>query len=175
MVQTELKNNSTFKSPSLVITRKVYTKEYVDEKCKIWAKSNQMGFDGWPFFSYKNLEEVEWVKAAILDALNRPQSFNARDNYGALCNLKEKIKGKNAIVLRSKYGVPMKLEYRNTKGVNSIVDVNHGDKLVVPLTAEEVLDVIADLNKNRSVEDVFNAYDFHHKVMTIEYLFETYV
>jgi len=170
MVQTELKNNSTFKSPSLVITRKVYTKEYVDEKCKIWAKSNQMGFDGWPFFSYKNLEEVEWVKAAILDALNRPQSFNARDNYGALCNLKEKIKGKNAIVLRSKYGVPMKLEYRNTKGVNSIVDVNHGDKLVVPLTAEEVLDVIADLNKNRSVEDVFNAYDFHHKVMTIEYL-----
>lgn len=169
MVQAEF-NSSTFQSTGLIVTRKVYTKEDVEKRCKIWKKSNQLGLDGWPFFSYKHLEEVEWVKAAILDALNHPERFNASDNYGALCNLKSMIKNKNAEKLRSRYGIPVKLEYRNTKGVNSIVDANHGDKLIVPLTAEELLDIIVDLNKNRKVEDIFNAYDFHHGSVTIEYL-----
>lgn len=169
MVQAEL-NSSTLKGNGLIITRKVYTKEYVDKKCKIWVKSRQLGFDGWPFCSYKHLEEIEWVKCAILDALNNPETFNARDNYAALCNLKDLIKGSKAEKLRSKYAVPVKLEYRNTSGVNCIVDVNHGDKLVVPLTAGELLDVIADLNKGRSVEDIFEVYDFYHGMMTIEYL-----
>ena len=154
----------------LMITRTVYTKEDVEKKCKIWRKSKQLGFDGWPFFSYKNLEEIEWVKSAILDALNKPETFNATDNYGALCNLKNLIKGKKAEKLRSKYGIPVKLEYRNTSGINSIVDVNHNDKLIIPLTAGEILDIIADLNKGRKVEDIYKAYDFHHDTMTIEYL-----
>ena len=68
MVQAEL-NHSTLGN-GLIIPRKVYTMEDVEKKCKIWKKSNQLGFDGWPFFTYNNLEEVEWVKAAILDALN---------------------------------------------------------------------------------------------------------
>lgn len=169
MVQAEF-NSSTLTGNSFMITRKVYTKEDVEKRCKIWKKSNQLGLDGWPFFSYKTLEEVEWVKAAILDALNKPQLFNANDNYGALCNLKEMIKGKNAEKLRDKYGIPPKLEYRNVQGVNAIVDVNHSDKLIVPLTASELLDIIVDLNKNRKIEDIYHAYDFHHEAMTIEYL-----
>ena len=32
------------------------------------------------------------------------------------------------------------------------------------------MDVIVDLNKNRDVEDIYHAYDFHHQVMTIGYL-----
>ena len=168
-MQAEL-NSSTFSSPGLIITRKVYSKEDVEKKCKIWKKSKQLGFDGWPFFTYKNLEEVKWVKAAILDALNHPETFNANDNYGALCNLKEMIKGKHAEKLRSKYGIPVKLEYRNTNGVNCIVDANHDDEIIIPLTAEESLDIIVDLNKNRKIEDIYNAYDFHHETMTIEYL-----
>lgn len=169
MVQAEF-NSSTLSNPGLIITRKVYSKEDVEKKCKIWKKSKQLGFDGWPFFTYKNLEEVKWVKAAILDALNHPETFNANDNYGALCNLKHLIKNKNAEKLRSKYGIPVKLEYRNVQGVNAIVDVNHDDKLTIPLTASELLDVIVDLNKNRKIEDIYHAYDFHHETMTIEYL-----
>jgi len=168
MVQAEL--NSSTLTTGFMITRKVYTKEDVEKKCKIWKKSHQIGFDGWPFCTYKNLEEIEWVKKAILDALNHPEKFNANDNYGALCNLKEMIKGKQAVRLRSKYGVPAKYEYRNTMGVNSIVDANHGDRIIVPLTAGEVLDIIVDLNKNRDLEDIFNAYNFHHETMSIEYL-----
>ena len=168
-MQAEL-NSSTFKGSGLIVTRKVYAKEDVEKKCKIWKKSKQLGFDGWPFFTYKNLEEVEWVKAAILDALNHPEMFNARDNYGALCNLKHLIKNKNAEKLRSRYGIPVKLEYRNTNGVNSIVDANHNDKLIIPLTAEELLDIIVDINKGRGIEEIFYAYDFHHDTMTIEYL-----
>lgn len=169
MVQAEF-NNSTFNSNGLIITRKVYTMEDVEKKCKIWPKSNQMGFDGWPFFSYKNIVEVEWVKAAIVDALNKPSLFGASDTYGALCNLKELIKGKNAEKLRSKYGIPIKLEYRNAYEVNSIVDANHNDQVIIPLTASEILDLIADLNKNRDVEELFNVYEFHHKEVTIELL-----
>lgn len=171
MVQAEF-NTSTLNhpNPGLMITKKVYTTEDVEEKCKIWKKSNQLGFDGWPFFTYNNLEEVEWVKKAILDALNTPSTFNATDNYAALCNLKELIKGKKAEKLRAKYGIPVKLEYRNTNDVNCIVDANHNDKIIVPLTACELLDIIVDLNKKRKVEDIFNAYDFHHDTMSIEYL-----
>lgn len=168
MVQAEL-NHSTLGN-GLIIPRKVYTMEDVEKKCKIWKKSNQLGFDGWPFFTYNSLEEVEWVKAAILDALNHPEQFNARDNYGALCNLKKKIKGKKAEVLKSKYAIPQKLEYRNNEGVNCIVDANHDDKVIIPLTASEILDVIVDLNKNRDIEDIYHAYDFHHQIMTIEHL-----
>lgn len=149
---------------------KVYTKKDVEEKCKIWHKSNQLGFDGWPFFSFKNLVEVEWVKAAILDALNHPEMFNATDNYGALCNLKEMIKGKNAIVLKSRYGVPPKLEYRNCENVNCIVDANNDDAIIIPLTATEILDVVVDLNKNRSLDEIFRAYEFYHESMSFEYL-----
>ena len=169
MVQAEL-NSSTFSSTGFIITRKVYTKEDVEKKCKVWKKSNQLGFDGWPFFSYKKLEEIEWVKAAILDALNKPETFNATDNYGALCNLKELIKGKNAGKLQAKYGIPMKLEYRNAYEVNSIVDANHDDRVIIPLTAGEILDLIADLNKNREVSELFEVYEFYHGDVTIELL-----
>lgn len=169
MVQAEL-NSNTFNSNGLLFARKVYTKEYVEKKCKIWPKSNQLGFDGWPFFSYKNLEEIDWVKNAILDALNNPESFDSRDTYGALCNLKKMIKGKNAKVLRSKYGLPIKLEYRNAYELNCIVDANHNDTVIIPLTAGEILDIIADLNKNREVSELFEVYDFHHGDVTIELL-----
>lgn len=174
MVHAEL-NNSTFKQ-GFMVTRKMYTKEDVEKKCKIWHKSNQLGFDGWPFFTYKNLEEVEWVKSAILDALNNPGTFQASDTYGALCNLKEFIKGKNAEKLKPKYGIPLKLEYRNSQGVNSIVDANHDDKVIIPVTASELLDLIADLNKNRKPSDIFEVYDWYHKDVTIESLelFYTY-
>ena len=168
MVQAEL--NSCIGNSSLIITRKVYTKEDVEKKCKIWRKSKQLGFDGWPFFTYKNLEEIEWVKSAILDALNKPETFNAHDTYGALCNLKTLIKGKNAEKLRVKYGIPMKLEYRNAYEVNSIVDANHDDRVIIPLTASEILDLIADFNKNREVTELFEVYEFHHGDVTIELL-----
>lgn len=168
MVQAEL-NSSTF-SGSLIVTRKVYTMEDVEKKCKIWPKSHQLGFDGWPFFSYNHLEEIDWVKAAILDALNKPETFNARDNYGALCNLKKLIKGKKAEKLKAKYGIPCKLEYRNAYEVNCIVDANHDDQIIIPLTAGEILDLIADFNKNRDVTELFEVYEFHHKDVTIELL-----
>ena len=168
MVQAEF-NHSTFNN-GLLFARKVYTKEYVEKKCKIWRKSNQLGFDGWPFFTYNNLEEVDWVKNAILDALNHPENFNCRDTYGALCNLKSMIKGKNAKVLRSKYGLPIKLEYRNAYECNCIVDANHNDTIIIPLTAGEILDLIADLNKNREVNELFEVYEFHHTDVTIELL-----
>ena len=168
MVQAKL-NNSTFKQ-GFMVTRKMYTKEDVEKKCKIWHKSNQLGFDGCPFFTYKNLEEVEWVKSAILDALNNPGTFQASDTYGALCNLKKLIKGKNAEKLKAKYGIPLKLEYRNSQGVNSIVDANHDDKVIIPVTASELLDLIADLNKNRKPSDIFEFYDWYHKEVTIESL-----
>lgn len=155
---------------ALMVPRKVYTKEYVEKKCKIWHKSNQLGFDGWPFFTFNDLEEVEWVKAAILDALNNPGMFNASDNYGALCNLKRKIKGKKAIVLKAKYGIPVKLEYRNAYEVNAIVDANHNDKVIIPLTAGEILDLIADINKNRNVSELFEFYEFYHGEVSIELL-----
>lgn len=167
MVQVDL-NGCT--STGLIVSRKIYTMQDVEEKCKIWHKSNQLGFDGWPFFSYKHKEEIEWVKHAILDALNKPETFNASDNYGALCNLKKLIKNKNAIVLKAKYGIPMKLEYRNVENVNAIVDSNHNDKIIIPLTAEEILDIIADINKGRSVEEIFRVYDFHHETITVECL-----
>lgn len=165
MVQVDLNGHST---DSIKVSRKVYTMEDVDGMCKIWRKSNQLGLDGWAFCTYKNLTEVEWVKAAILDALNNPETFNATDNYGALCNLKAMIKGKNAIVLRDKYGVPQKLEYRNVMGINSIVDANHDDCVIIPVTAEEILDLIADINKNHKLEDIFDAYNFYHVDMTLE-------
>ena len=169
MVQVEL---DSCDSSGLMVSRKIYTMQDVENKCNIWRKSNQLGLDGWPFFTFNNEEEIEWVKLAILDALNKPVMFKASDSYGALCNLKKLIKGKNAIVLKSKYALPCKLEYRNKEDVNAIVDVNHNDKIIIPLTAEEILDIIADFNKSRSVEEIYNVYDFHHETMTIEHLKE---
>ena len=64
----------------------------------------------------------------------------------------------------------MKLEYRNSQGVNSIVDANHDDKVIIPVTASELLDLIADLNKNRKPSDIFEFYDWYHKEVTIESL-----
>lgn len=163
-------NNYTCTSPITSTGKRAYTKKYVENKCKIWHKSNQMGLDGWPFFTFNDIIEVEWVKAAILDALNNPKKFNATDTYGALCNLKQKIKGKNAIVLKSKYGVPPKMEYRNKETINSIVDANRNDEIIIPLTAEEILDIIVDLNKGRKLDEIYHAYEFHHDEMSIEYL-----
>lgn len=163
--------NSCTCTPTITPPKKrIYTKKDVDNKCKIWHKSNQMGFDGWPFFTFNDIIEVEWVKAAILDALNNPQTFNATDTYGALCNLKEKIKGKNAIILKSKYGIPPKLEYRNKENINSIVDANRNNEIIIPLTAEELLDIIVDINKGRKIDEIYRAYEFHHDEMSIEYL-----
>lgn len=154
---------------SLMIPRKVYTKEYVEENVKPW-KSNQVGFNGWAICTIRNESEIPLIKAAVLDALNHPEHFNASDNYGALCNLKKYIEKGNAEKLRNRYGIPIKLEYRNLTGVNCIVDANHDDQLIIPLTAGEILDVIVDLNKGRNIEDIYYAYDFHHDTMTIEYL-----
>lgn len=145
----------------------VYTISDVEKMCKPLPSSNQLSLNGWMFFRYKNLEEVEWVKHAILDALNNPQTFNANDSYGALCNLKEKIKRCNAIVLKEQYDIPVKLEYRSSSGVNCIVDANHNDKVVIPLTAAEILDVIMDFKKNRDYDYIMNSYEFHHRVMNL--------
>ena len=56
--------------------------------------------------------------------------------------------------------------------MNCIVDANHADKVIIPLTARELLDIIADLNKGHGVEDIYNAYlqEFHHETITIEHL-----
>lgn len=157
---------------TIQVSRKVYTVDDVKELVKPIKSSRQISFPkGRMFCSYKNPVEIEWVRAAILDALNNPEKFNSPgDNFGATMKLQEMVKGNNCIVLRKWYDVPVKYEYRNTYEVNSIVDANHNDEVIIPLTAEEILDVIADLNKNRKPEDIFNAYEFHHKDVTIEKL-----
>ena len=160
----------TMEGTPLMIPRKVYTKEYVEQNCTYWKSSNQVGLNGWAICIIRNKDEIPLIQAAVLDALNHPERFNANDNYGALCNLKEYIKRGNAEKLRSRYAMPVKLEYRNVQGINSIVDANHDDKIIIPLTAGEILDVIVDLNKNRDIEEIYYAYEFNHETMTIEYL-----
>ncbi|MBQ2651923.1 MAG: hypothetical protein IJF83_00050 [Methanobrevibacter sp.] len=176
MVQVELDNCSN--KGIFHISRKVYTMEDIDELVKPITSSKQISFPkGRMFCSYKDAIEIEWVKAAILDALNNPEKFySPGDTFGATMKLQEMIKGNNCIVLRKEYGIPEKLEYRNTYEVNSIVDANHNDRVIIPITAGEILDLIADLNKNRKLEDIFEVYDWYHKDMTIELLelFQTY-
>lgn len=159
MVQVELVTGSNLPKGYL------YTKSDVEEMCKVITSSGQLSLNGWMFFSYNNMNEIRWVKSAILDALNNPEIFNSNDTYGALCNLKELIKGKNAKILKERYDIPPKYEYRSTSGINCIVDANNDDEIIIPLTAEEILDVVMELNKNRDFEYIMGSYEFHHKVM----------
>lgn len=157
---------------TIQVSRKVYSNEELEEMVKVWS-TGQVAIMGMAIGSAKNDYEISWIKAAIGDALNHPEVFNSpNDTFGALNNLRGMIKNKNAVVLRARYGIPVKLEYRNTLGVNAIVDVNHEDNVIIPLTASEILDIIVDLNKNRNVEDIYYAYEeeFYHETMTIEYL-----
>ena len=166
MVQVELATGSNLPKGYL------YTKSDVEEMCKVIHTSGQLSLNGWMFFSYNNMDEIRWVKSAILDALNHPELFNAHDSYGALCNLKEKIKRKNAIVLKEKYDLPPKYEYRSTSGINAIVDANNDDKIIMPTTSAETLDLVMEFNKNRDVDYISQSYVFHHKIMNLnkEYL-----
>ena len=158
--------------------RKIYTMEDIDHLVKLIPSSRQISFPkGRMFCSYKQEHEINWVKAAILDALNNPEKFFCPgDTFGATMKLQEMIKGNNCIVLKKWYDLPQKLEYRNNYNVNAIVDANNNDTVIIPVTAEEILDLIADLNKHRKVEDIFIAYEFYHESMTLEKLelFQSY-
>ena len=155
------------------IGRKIYSMSDVEEMMNLIESSYQITIHTWKLGTCNDLAEYELVKKAVLDALNNPEKFNApNDSFGALVNLRKKIKKNNCKVLYSEYGLPVKLEYRNTSDVNCIVDANHADKVIIPLTARELLDIVADLNKNHDVEDIYNAYlqEFHHETITIEHL-----
>ena len=155
------------------INVKIYPMNDVEEMMNLIESSNQITIHTWKLGTCNGKSEFEMVKKAVLDALNHPEKFNSpMDSFGALVNLREKIKKNNCKVLSEEYGLPMKLEYRNTSGVNCIVDANHDDRIVIPLTARELLDIIADFNKGHSPEDIYNAYlqEFHHGSITIEHL-----
>ena len=155
------------------IGRKLYSMSDVEEMMNLIESSYQITIHTWKLGTCNDLAEYELVKRAVLDALNNPEKFNSpNDSFGALVNLRRKIKKNNCKVLYSEYGLPVKLEYRNNAGVNCIVDANHSDKLIIPLTARELLDIIADLNKGHGIEDIYNAYlqEFHHEIITIEHL-----
>ena len=165
MVQAELTNIGP---SSIQVSRKLYSHDEVNEMVKLWS-TGQVSIMGMAIGSPINHREEQWIRAAIFDALNYPEKFNCKnDNFGALMVLRDLIKNKNAKVLGEWYKLPVKLEYRNNYGVNAIVDVNHDDEVIFNLVAFEVLDVIADLIKNRSVEDIFSNYDFYHDDVDVE-------
>ena len=168
-MQVELPGCST---STINCTRKVYTIQDIDRLVKPIQSSKQISFPrGRMFCSYKDTIEIDWVKSAILDALNHPEKFDSPgDTFGATMKLQEMIKGNKCHILKKWYDIPQKLEYRNAYEVNAIVDANHQDRLIIPLTAEEILDVIVDINKNRSLEDICNVYNFHHSEMNVHYL-----
>ena len=148
----------------------LYSKKEVEDMVSVWT-TGQVAICGMSIGTAGNKFEQDWIKAAIFDALNHPEKFNSKnDTFGALMVLKSKIQGGNVHVLKSEYGVPPRFEYRNSRGVNAVVDVNHESKVVFHLTACEVLDVICDLNKNRSIKQIFNSYDFYHKNVSLESL-----
>ena len=146
---------------------KLYSKNEVEDMISVWS-TGQVALCGMNIGSAHNKYEEEWIKAGIFDALNHPEKFDCEcnDTFGALMVLKDRISGGNVSVLKDEYGIPPCYEYRNNKGVNAIVDVNHDDEVVFPFTAGEVLDIICDLNKNRSVDDILRSYDFYHGGVT---------
>lgn len=155
------------------IPKKVYTMEDVDKMMNLIESSNQITIHTWKLGTCNDRSEYEMVKKAVLDALNHPEKFNSStDTFGALVNLRKKIRKNNCSVLFEEYGLPAKYEYRNTHGINCIVDANNNDSMIVPVTASELLNLIADFNKNHNIEDIYDAYlqEFHHDNVTIEHL-----
>lgn len=169
MVQAELDYNT---SGTINLSRTYYTMHDIERMMDVIKTSNQITFLTWKLGTHKNEQELEWVKKALFDCLNNPEKFDSpNDTFGAIANLREKIKRNNCIVLREYYGIPPKFEYRNSYEINAIVDANSNDDIIIPVTASEILDIIADINKNRSLEEIFDNYEFHHdECMTIELL-----
>lgn len=168
MVQVELEECCT-----LIPKKKIYSIEDIEEMTKPINNNAQCSLNGWSFCSIKNLTEFKWLQLALLDTLNHPEMWGYPGNtYEALIELQRYVHGNHCEKLAKWYHLPMKLQYRNIEGVNAIVDANHNDKIIIPLTARELLDIIAYLNKNYSAEDIYYAYqtDFHHKSITIEHL-----
>lgn len=170
MSQTKFQSSTLHGELPLKI-QKQYSLEDIQKMTKPINKNSQFSFNGWSFCSIKNLEEFKWIQMALRDTLNFPEAWGCEyNNFGAILKLQKYVSGNNCEKLRKWYGIPIKYEYRNAKNVNCIVDANNNDQVIIPLTAEEILDVVVDLNKNRKVEDIYHAYDFHHQIMTIELL-----
>lgn len=167
MVQVELPDCN----PGIQITRKIYTHEEVNKMIKTWKSSGQVSLKGMAIGTPENQTEEKWIRAAIFDALNKPELYGCKcDTFGALMTLREMIKNKNAKVLSKWYNLPVKYEYRNNYGINAIVDVNNDDEIIFPLIASEILDIIGDLNKNRKIKEIYDNYEFYHKTVNIECL-----
>lgn len=172
MVQAEL-TNSTFKTGSFFNTDKKYTMTDIEEMMNLIESSNQITLHTWKLGTCNNNTEYEWVKRAVLDACNTPEKFDSPgDTLGAIINLRKMIKKNNCNVLRGRYGMTPKYEYRNQYLHNFIVDANNHDEIIIPLTAREILDIIADLNKGHSISKIYDSYleDFHHDTVTMEHL-----
>lgn len=161
MVQVELTDCTS----NIQFTKKVYTREEVEGMVKLWKSSGQVSIMGMAIGTPKNTTEEKWIRAAIFDALNKPELYGCKcDTFGALMVLRNMIKNKKAHVLSKWYNLPIKYEYRNNFGVNAIVDANQDDEIIFPLVASEVLDVIADLNKNRTTREIYANYTFYHDI-----------
>lgn len=109
-------------------------------------------------------EQVDWIIDAITDTLNK-----SNGSYFALLELKESLKGGKIEILRSKYATPKILKYSSTMNINSVYDAGTG-KCFIPVTASEILDLILDLKKGRTIDYLMSSYDFYHKDMNREYL-----
>lgn len=143
---------------------KVCSREDIRKLVKKIDSSRQVSLNGWMFCKFYSDEQVDWIIDAITDTLN-----NHNGSYFALLELKESLKGGKIESLRSKYAVPKILKYSSTMNVNSIYDANNG-KCFIPVTASEILDLILDIKKGRSLAYIFGSYNFHHKDMNREYL-----
>ena len=169
MGQVELENCST---GTINVSRKIYTLGDIQKISKPIRNQTQFSFKGWSFCSIKNMIEYDWMEKAIVDTLNKPEAWGCPgDNYAALLKLQEYVSGNNCIRLKKWYGIPERYEYRNAYDLNCIVDANHDDKIIIPLTARETLNTITDLIKNRSIEEIYEASleHWYHKELTMEH------
>lgn len=143
---------------------RVCSREDIRKLVKKIDSSNQISLNGWMFCKFYKEEHVDWIINAITDTLNK-----SNGSYFALLDLKKSLKGGNIEILRSKYATPKILKYSSTMNVNSVYNAEDG-KCFIPVTASELLDLVLDIKKGRSIDYFMGSYDFYHKDMNREYL-----
>lgn len=149
---------------NMVHSKKVCSREDIRKLVKKIDSSRQVSLNGWMFCKFYSDEQVDWIIDAITDTLNK-----SNGSYFALLELKESLKGGKIEILRSKYATPKILKYSSTMNINSVYDAGTG-KCFIPVTASEILDLILDLKKGRTIDYLMSSYDFYHKDMNREYL-----
>ena len=157
-VDLDMKFNNLFPN------KRVCSREDIRKLVKKIDSSNQISLNGWMFCKFYKDEQVDWIINAITDTLNK-----SNGSYFALLDLKKSLKGGNIEILRSKYATPKILKYSSTMNVNSVYDAETG-KCFIPVTASELLDLVLDIKKGRSIDYFMGSYDFYHKDMNREYL-----